>query len=522
MTMELRDHRCVNETNGNGAARSIPVLLQRVRAFRRDEGGSLIVFALFMFVLMIMIGGLAVDVMRFETTRSKLQNTLDRAVLAAADLDQTLNPQAVVEDYFAKAGMSDYLVSVNVEQGLNFRTVSATTQADVRTIFMRMMGIDTLTAPARGTAEERVTNVEISLVLDISGSMRSNNKIDNLRIAAKEFVNTVIREEAQDLISLSLVPYTAQVNAGPNIFYQLFSPSNPNQTVTTVVDGNEVQSTIPIGDPEGGFEVENLASRSAALHNFSQCIDFEQEDFQQTGLNYNKTYKQMQHFEWSGRYYSDRSIDNPGCPQQTYERIVPLSQNITALENTIDNYRARANTAIHLGMKWGTLLLDPTTNPIVQNLVRQGVVDSAFNTRPAAWDDGETLKVVVLMTDGENVNTYRIKDWAYNSESEYVHWSRYSLWWYLYRYVSSSRRSRYYEMIYSSTQADQMLENICDAAKAKGIVVFTIGFEVGNRGADVMQNCASSPSHFFRVEGVEISEAFNAIARQINQLRLTQ
>jgi hypothetical protein len=37
-----------------------------------------------------------------------------------------------------------------------------------------------------------------------------------------------------------------------------------------------------------------------------------------------------------------------------------------------------------------------------------------------------------------------------------------------------------------------------------------------------MQDCASSPSHFFRVEGVELSEAFRAIARQINQLRLTQ
>ena len=39
---------------------------------------------------------------------------------------------------------------------------------------------------------------------------------------------------------------------------------------------------------------------------------------------------------------------------------------------------------------------------------------------------------------------------------------------------------------------------------------------------NVMRDCASSPSHFFRVEGVEIEDAFEAIARQINQLRLTQ
>jgi len=37
-----------------------------------------------------------------------------------------------------------------------------------------------------------------------------------------------------------------------------------------------------------------------------------------------------------------------------------------------------------------------------------------------------------------------------------------------------------------------------------------------------MENWASSPSHFCRVEGVEITEAFKSIARTINQLRLTQ
>ena len=67
-----------------------------------------------------------------------------------------------------------------------------------------------------------------------------------------------------------------------------------------------------------------------------------------------------------------------------------------------------------------------------------------------------------------------------------------------------------------------MLGNICDAAKDQGIVVWSIGFEVTNHSAGVMEDCASSASHFFRVEGVEISDAFESIAKQINQLRLTQ
>ncbi|MBY6047774.1 TadE/TadG family type IV pilus assembly protein [Vannielia litorea] len=454
---------------------------RRLKRFAEGSEGGLIVFSLFLLACMMLAVGIAVDVMRFEMTRTKLQNTLDRAVLAAADMDQTLEPEAVVADYFQKAGLGNFNVDITVDEGLNYRNVSASTEAEIKTLLLGLVGIKSFTAPASGTAEERVSNVEISLVLDISGSMGSNNKIQNLRTAAKEFVDSVVVDDAEGQISLSLVPYTAQVNAGPNIFNQ-------------------------------------LRKSSSGRHDYSHCIDFDSSDFNSTTISMTKYYQQMQHFEWSSENY--RPIRNPGCPMRDYERIVALSKNTSVLKNTIDDYRARANTAIHLGMKWGTALLDPSMRTIVNNMRVAGVVDDAFIDRPADYDDDETLKVVVLMTDGENVDTYRIQSWAYNSSSEYAHWDKYPLWYYLYRYVNSRNRSQYYYRKYSAGQADNMLDNICDAAKGAGITVFTIGFEVTNHSAGVMQDCASSPSHFFRVEGTEISEAFSAIARQINQLRL--
>ncbi|QDC10221.1 hypothetical protein FHY55_13615 [Oceanicola sp. D3] len=453
----------------------------RLKRFAEETEGNLILFALFLLVCMCMAVGIGIDVMRFEMTRTKLQNTLDRAVLAAADMDQTLDPEEVVADYFSRAGLGDFNIDVTVDEGLNYRNVQATTEAEIKTLLMRMVGVKTFTAPASGTAEERVSNVEISLVLDISGSMGSNHKINNLRSAAKDFVDSVVVDDADGQISLSLVPYTAQVNAGPNIFNQLQKNNN-------------------------------------GRHSYSHCIDFDSSDFDTTTISMTKNYQQMQHFEWSSENY--RPIRNPGCPMRDYERIVALSKNTAELKDTIDDYRARANTAIHIGMKWGTALLDPSMRTIVNNLRAANVVDDAFIDRPADYDDDETLKVVVLMTDGENVDTYRIQSWAYNSNSEYAHWDKYPLWYYLYRYVNSRNRSQYYYRKYSASQADTMLDNICTAAKSAGITVFTIGFEVTNHSAGVMQDCASSPSHFFRVEGTEISEAFSAIARQINQLRL--
>ena len=125
------------------------------------------------------------------------------------------------------------------------------------------------------------------------------------------------------------------------------------------------------------------------------------------------------------------------------------------------------------------------------------------------------------MTDGQNVNTTRIDDFYYSWHNARVHWTRNPLRWYLQAArISNWDNWRYTK--YTAAQADGFLDSICTAAKAEGIVVWSIGFEVTNFSAGIMQDCASSPSHFFRVEGVEITEAFEAIAKQINQLRLTQ
>ena len=346
---------------------------------------------------------------------------------------------------------------------------------------MKFVGVDDLPVPAIGTAEERVNSVEISVVLDISGSMGSNNKMGNLQDAAKTFVDTVLKPENEDLISLSLVPYTAQVNAGPGIFNQL--------NVTR-------------------------------LHSFSDCVDFDQPDFSSTSISLSQSYEQMQHFE-AGYSYSF-PIGNPGCPQQNYEEIQAFSQDATSLKNTIDNYTPRANTAIHLGMKWGVAMLDPAFRPVTAALTSSGDADPAFAARPASYNDTTTLKTVILMTDGQNVSTYRIQPWYYQQSSHYVHWSRFPLFWYLNNYVNSNSWNNWRYLKYSSSQADTMLSNICSAAKTEGIVIWSIGFEVTDFSAGIMRDCASSPSHFFRVEGVEISDAFEAIAKQINQLRLTQ
>ena len=200
-----------------------------LRRFARDEDGALIVFGVYVFLIILLVGGIGVDLMRFERDRTKLQYTLDNAVLAAADIEQPLDPSAVVHDYFNKAGLLQYLTSVSVTGDKFHRQVSATVSADVPTQFMHMTGKDILTASVKSVAYERIPNIEISLVLDISGSMKTNGRVDLMKLAAKSFTSKVLaRNTDADTgeanayqTSVSVVPFSGQTNPGNTMFEYL-------------------------------------------------------------------------------------------------------------------------------------------------------------------------------------------------------------------------------------------------------------------------------------------------------------
>lgn len=531
----------------------------RRRGFWQREDGSTTVFATIVFVLMVGIGGIAIDVMRYETQRVQLQNTLDRAVLAAASLSQTLAPRAVVEDYFQTAGLQDYRLRVTVDQGINFRRVEAQAEMELQTLFMGIFGQPVLTSPATGAAEERVMNVEVSLVLDISGSMDTANRMVNLRPAARDFVTTVLASntnpENDQRVSVSLVPYDHAVNMGPA-----------------------------------------LASVFALTgeHHYSACARFFDADFTFSGINPTVPLQRLGHFDASGS--TSDPVSRPTCRRGTSAAIIPWSNNETALHTAINNLSPFGYTASDQGMKWAVALLDPTARPALAGLVSNGTVHADFNGRPAAFTDPETVKVVVLMTDGENTLQSDLQDNFRSGPSPFwrdpddghlsVYYSEWNQFWQednerwsfnpdggpntnavqldyseLWNHISVQRlrermfhphswqrnlgwpslshlwrrptieamqaRFDYADIVneygaFNGIVGDARLRAICDVAHARDIVVFAIAFEAPERGQQVMRHCASSDAHYYDVRGLDISDAFSSIARTINDLRLVQ
>ena len=221
--MFLHKHRQAN-------SRSLVARSERgLKRFAHNEDGVLLVFGLYVFLILLIVAGIGVDLMRFERERSQLQYTLDRAVLAAADLEQPMDSTSVVRDYFQKAGLLEYLTSVNVSGDSFHRQVSASVSADVPTKFMHMSGVDLLTANVGATAIERIPNVEISLVLDVSGSMATNDRVTLMKTAAKSFTSNVLSrntdaetgEENSYQTSVNVVPFSGQTNPGSTMFEYL-------------------------------------------------------------------------------------------------------------------------------------------------------------------------------------------------------------------------------------------------------------------------------------------------------------
>jgi len=520
------------------------------RRFLRDEGGAVTAFAFFIFLIMLMVGGLAVDTMHHEMVRARMQGTLDRAVLAGAKSHDAAEARATVEDYFEKADLAQYLDAEkdgDIEIHLNSARVSASASGTMDTYLLKLAGVDTLSTGGASTAEVRIPKLEISLVLDVSGSMRGA-KITSLQTAAKQFVTTILDTSEDGNAVLSVIPFSWSVT--------------PPQTVF---------DALPVN----------------SSHNHSTCLRFEASDFQTTELIDGTSVDQMIYTSVFGDF-DDHNESWRSCFNDDHMKFLPYSMDEDVLHAKIDSLEADGNTSGHEGMNWGAALLDPSFRQISAQLIANNEMDASLSHVPADYDEPETLKVVVMMGDGANttsyffdtapsayrgpdsdlyrvehqeqesdpvISTYYLRDpnperyydldeeeWLSPSEfddledldgflqKERLSWE--DAWGMMsprfYRettgdwgpwndYVGSERLD--------GAAKDVRMEDVCEATKAGDeVVVYTIGFQVpiGGRAEQELSDCASSSSHYYRANTTDISAVFSSIADNVQNLRLTQ
>lgn len=388
------------------------------RSLNSDERGSVaVVFGLSLLALTIAIG-VAVDYSRATAYYERTQSALDSVVLAVAKaasngakdaevkkIGQTYFNQAMKGTDGIKFGPLD--IQVDAESG----EVSAGVSGKVRTIMGKMIGIETINRELVSEAASSSKNIELGMMLDVSGSMKGG-KIAALKEAAGDLVDTLNSSGGSSRKArIAIAPYSTSVNLGK---------------YAASAKGNTKKGTC-VSERKGANAFTDSNPKAGAM----------------------------------GNKASD-------CPDPT---IQPLSDDPDAVKSAINALEADGSTAGHLGIAWAWYLVSEKWRDF-------------WPAENAPEEKGpETLKAVVLMTDGE-----------FNTE-----------------YESDNGKS--------AVQA----EKLCANMKADGLMIFTVAFDAPNEVLPLFAKCATVPGYAFDAKDeAGLKKSFARIATYLNDLRIAR
>lgn len=564
--------------------------------------------------------GLTVDFTRAQSLRMQLQNAVDGAALAAARGDTLTDAQreAAARAYFdAEIGdRAQNAVMTIHDVGLN--QVEVTASVPMPLSLARIIRGEDWTLRVSSEAERSGNNIEVAMVLDVTGSM-SGSRITSLRTAATNLVNAVVRDEQTPYSSrVALVPYSMGVNAGtyadsargtiqaaqnvsaaawfdlsrtitgitraspavvtsanhgfsngdtvyvsgvsgmtqvnsriftvtvvnPNSFrlnstnsssYSSYSSGGTvrrcyNTTCSVVVTSNghgfAANDRVYFTGVGGMTQLNNnlflisavtantftLDGNHTTYSNFTSggsafCVvaGCEYFAFNNAASNAQRVFRVSTCVSErvGGQRYTDAApsgarvgYNYPStantCPTAT---VTPLTTDRAVLNARISAFQAAGSTAGHIGLAWGWYMVSPNWATLFP-----------AGSRGAAYNSPETLKIVVLMTDGAFNTSYC--NGVISSDS------------------SNGAGNASERINCSATNGDPFSQAraLCTAMKQQGIIIYTVGFELNDSEAeDVLEDCATSSSHAYLTgNGNELIAAFAAIAASISQLRVTR
>ncbi len=404
--------------------------------------------------------------MMHERERVQLQDALDAGLIAASAFTQPNGAEPTLRAYLDAAGFKDYQLTIGSKSTVSSRSVSATVRKTIKTSFLGLANVSTLDVVASGSAEEAYKDVEISFVLDLSGSMYGS-RMNAMRPAAKNFIAQLLAGKNKEFTTISLIPYAGQVNVGAAAYDAFAGPGARKHAMSSCFSNLEPTYTEAIPDFATQDQVPQFSTWKVGTN-----IGFD---------------------AWN-------------CPTEETS-ISYISNDAAALQARIDGYHMFDGTGTHLSMKWGLHLLDPGFRSVIAKAQATGVslVSSQFADRPTAFSD-KTLKVIVLMTDGAVVGQFRPTSGAYVNPQPVT--------------LSPNPNK---QILSAAVNLGNMLA-ACSAAKNHGVVIYAIGFEIDTSNADFLQklrSCATSPDKFYEAKTSDISQIFQDVARNISPLRLT-
>lgn len=450
---------------------SLRALLRRL-AGNRD--GSIAILAGLTIIILFVAAGAAVDLGRAISVRAAIGRALDASTLAGARLLSTsLATQGQVEttvsEYFdanmASMGFNDVeLSNLNVRIDTTNGKLSVDGSAIVPTYFIRIAGIDTLKVGTLAETTYSSFDVEVSMVLDLSGSMSSY--VGDLKTAVTSLLNILMpadRPPSESKVRIALVPYAQGVRMSSVDANKVTDSYKYNYGCVTERDGpQKYTDAFYSSDNDGKYDVGEFGGGS------------------------------------------DQSDKGSMCPTTVLQ---PLTEDRVKLDQIVSKLKVATYTAGHTGINWGWFTLSPNWSGLFSG-----------SSAPASYEDDDTLKFAVLMTDGVFNTSYSWKTDACNKDG--------TIW----KSGQGSKYDCWAETIESDSSAvsgPTRAKALCDGMKAKGIKIYSVAFNLNNSDAgkkakETMNYCSSGVGYFFDAQSPEqLIAAFTTIGNKIQSIFLS-
>jgi Flp pilus assembly protein TadG len=538
-----------------------------LRGFAGGNRGGVAVWGAIMFVPLLGFIGLGVDGARGYMVKARLSQALDSAGLAAGK--QFTNEAKAIEvantvfkANFPAGYMDAALTGPEITFNAEAQTVQVAASAVLSTYFVHLVGVNTLTVGASAEVMRQGINLEIALVLDVTGSM-SGQRIVDLKDAAKDLVDIVVyADQSQYYSKVAVVPYSNAVNPGSYAAQVRGSINTTTMAITGISKANPAVVTaanhgfsngarVFITGVNGMTQVNNSTTARSSTSSASPATNAavwvvanrttntfqlrypNGSNVDSTGWNTYSSGGQIHCVTAGCSYYAFQSAEsgntwrafpasNCASERTGAERytdappstallgrvypagnnpcigstVLPMESSKDGVKTFIDSLTIAGSTAGHIGIAWGWYMLSPNWAYLWPG-ASQG----------AAYGTPELVKIAVIMTDGAFNTAYCngviSKDSGSGSGNTYDH-------------INCNATN--------GTAFTQGLA-LCNAMKTAGIVVFTVGFDIGSQAGveDFMRNCATTQWHFYNAaDGGALKQAFRDIAVNISRLRLSK
>lgn len=342
-----------------------------MRGFWTDRKGNVaITFALLMIPIFGAMG-VALDYSMASAYRTDMQKALDATALALTKImpaDQaTLD--TVGNQYFkANLGpntLTDLQLTVTPQVGVLHLSVKGTYSVQMA----NLIGATTVDLGARADARWSIGKVEIALVLDNSGSMSEDGKMEELHKAAKGLLNVLenaVREEGD--AKVAIIPFDSRVNVGIG---------KKDKDWIKWDDWDDDNETCTGSGRNQSCEPKNHSEWNGCVWDRDQTSNnYDISDAAPASANSTK-YPAWQCDHFMSQY--------PGLVTE----MMPLSTDWEALAARVEQMRPSGYTNITIGLVWGWHALSET------EVMTEGV----------PYDTENLTKYVILLSDGTNTRS---------------------------------------------------------------------------------------------------------------------